>query len=478
MSSVTQLSQQQQDCYDEALRLNTLALAPETDADLVDDLEKQSDEKMAEGDALKTRIDRAKRIENLVNDGNQPKEAEKELNLDENAETGLKITIPANVRRHEVHNFKDVVVDGMDSEHRAYAYGRFMLAAAAATLPGKFRHLSKYIGEHERDFGPMNAATEGGNAGVWVPTQFDTDLISLALRYGVARNLLNMLPMFSDKRTDPKEGSDPDPVFVGEGVAGSDLTPTDDSIVTLTARKLMAIMMYSSELNEDSVISFGDNLMRRTARGFTKKEDECAWIGDGTSTYGSMRGFNTRLTDVDDDGAGTNSAGLVTGTTGSDAAWSAFTLTDHEQVIALLPDFADQGGQDSPSAVWVCHRTYYHETMVRLMLAAGGTTAAETAEGRRRPLFLGFPVVFSNVMPKVPAASAVVATFGDHRRAANFGDRRAYTVAFSTEATIGSVGLFETDQIAAKATERFDINVHSVGDSTDAGPVCGLESQA
>ena len=71
-----------------------------------------------------------------------------------------------------------------------------------------------------------------------------------------------------------------------------------------------------------------------------------------------------------------------------------------------------------------------------------------------------------------------MATLGNYRRGVNFGDRRAYSVTFSTEATVGSVNLFSSDQIAVKATERFDIAVHSPGDATDAGPIVGLQTAA
>lgn len=478
MTSATKLRQKQAEHYAEARKLNALATDEKTDQELVPDLIEKVDAAMKLGDdmeaecaAAEQREARMNRINELIERGNQP-----EVNLDGGNEAQApRVTIPATCRRHTVRSFANREVDGMDAEHRCYAFGRFMLGVAAKMMPGNYGQHFKFARETEELFGDgtMNVATEGGNAGVWVPDQFGTDIIVLAERYGVVRNLFNVLPMFSDKRTDPKEGSDPDPTFVGEGVEGTDVTPTDDSTVTLTARKLMAILLYSSELNEDAIISFGDNMMVRMARGFAKKEDQCGLIGDGTSTYGQMKGLHTRLRDVD--GAGTDSAGLITGAAGTDTAWSGFTLTDFEEAIALLPDFEDSSETGS---VWLTHRTFYYQTMVRLELAQGGSTGAEMRDGFRTPLFMGWPVVFSNVMPKTAAATSMVATFGDHARAANFGDRRMYTVAFSDQATIGSVNLFSSDQVAIKATERFDIAVHSVGDSTDAGPVIGVQTSS
>jgi hypothetical protein len=58
--------------------------------------------------------------------------------------------------------------------------------------------------------------------------------------------------------------------------------------------------------------------------------------------------------------------------------------------------------------------------------------------------------------------------FGDLSLAADFGNRRATTIAMSEHSE------FDTDEIGVRGTERFDINNHSVGDTTNPGPVVGL----
>ena len=59
-----------------------------------------------------------------------------------------------------------------------------------------------------------------------------------------------------------------------------------------------------------------------------------------------------------------------------------------------------------------------------------------------------------------------------------FGDRRAETLSFSDQAYVNGESVFERDQIAVRVTSRFDINVHSIGDSSNAGPVVGLQTAA
>ncbi len=476
--SLSKLREKQAELYSQATEKNTQATSEEVSAEDATILFEECDRLIEEAQGMDEAIEQAQKREDTLNKYAGDGKAKKEANVPAEGQEGPRIKLPASAKRHFVQNFKGDK-EGMSPEERAFGFGRCLLAIAARTNSDMFGHFAPLIRSHEDTFGKlyrtsergvMGAASEGGNAGIWVPTEFGTDLISLMLRYGVVRQLFNVMPMSSDKRTDPKEGSDPTPVFVGEGVEGTDVTPTDDRTITLTARKLMAILLWSSELNEDSIAEFGDSMLRRMANGFAKKEDDCGFIGDGTSTYGQMKGVNTVLQDVD--GAGTNSAGLVTGTGN---AWSELTLADHEKVTALLPDFAEDADD---GAVWVTHKKYYFEVMQKLILASGGVPGMEIREGVRRPIFLGWPVVFSNSYPKTEANSQVVASLGNFRRGASFGDRRAYSVTFSTEATIGSVNLFSSDQIAVKATERFDIAVHSVGDATDAGPIVGLETKA
>lgn len=477
--SLTKLAQEQEALAAEMDKLNGLLSESEDDAER-EQIKGQIDQMLERFDQIDEDIKQQKAIKAKLEKLDEPRDskaAPKHIDVPQadrsepENDGDVKIKIPATAIRTTVKNFRKETICGMRPDERAFAFGRFLMAVAARTAPGTFGHFNHLIEGHSATFGTMQAATEGGNAGIWVPTQFGTDLISLMEKFGLARDLFDVKPMTSDKRTDPKEGSDPEPVFVGEGVEGTDVTPQDDRTVTLSAKKLMAILLASSEVNEDAVVSFGDSMLRRMANGFAKKEDQCGWLGDGTSTYGGMIGINTRLQDID--GAGTDAGGLITGTAGSGAALTGFTLNDFHKVVAALPDFADDS---EDAAQWVVHKTFYYEVMARLMLAQGGVTAEETASGRRRPLFLGFPVRWSNVMPKAAATNTVFASFGDHRKGVSMGDRRSYSVDFSQQATVGSVNLWSSDQIGIKATERFDIQAHSLGDSDDAGAVVGLQS--
>jgi len=125
--------------------------------------------------------------------------------------------------------------------------------------------------------------------------------------------------------------------------------------------------------------------------------------------------------------------------------------------------------------VWVMHRTFFYEVVNKLVEAAGSATPMDLRGGERRPrpMFKGYPVEFSQVYPSAAADTTVFCTLGDHALAASFGDRQQDSIAFSEHATVNSVSVFETNQIAVRGTQRFDINVHDVGDTSVAGPVVG-----
>ena len=274
------------------------------------------------------------------------------------------------------------------------------------------------------------------------------------------------MPMNSDTRCDPRWASGLTAYFVGESAAGTESTASFDD-VTLTAKKLVALTRMSSELSEDSAINFGDMLAGEISYAFSNKEDECGFNGDGTSTYGGIVGVRTRLDELT---AGT-APGLILG---AGNAYSELTLANFESVVGALPVYADVAGQ----VYWLCHKTFYWTVMARLALAAGGTTSTEIVNGVRRQVFLGYPVMYSQVFPSTEANSQVACAFGNFMQGSRFGDRRSETISFSDQASVGSQSMWERDQIGVKGTERFDINVHDYGSNTAAGPICGLEMAA
>lgn len=349
---------------------------------------------------------------------------------------------------------------GEDAAERAYRFGQWFLAARGIGFAEKFCR--------ENGIAVTRAMSEGVNesGGFLVPEEFGNDLIDLREQYGVFRRNAKMVPMASDTRSDPRRTGGLTAYFEGEGDAGTASDKSWDR-VSLTAKKLFVLARYSSEVQEDAVINMGDDLAGEIAYAFANKEDLCGFGGDGSSTYGGMQGITTKIKGLS--GTIANIAGLFVG---AGNAYSELLLTDFESVVGLLPQYAD-----TPSAKWYVHRSFYWNVMVKLVLASGGVTGAEV-EGSRVKRFLGYDVEVTQVMPKTEANSQVCALLGDLRLAASFGSRRDTTIAISEHSR------FANDQIEIRGTERFDINVHDVGNASAtagsrvAGPIVGLITAA
>jgi HK97 family phage major capsid protein len=111
--------------------------------------------------------------------------------------------------------------------------------------------------------------------------------------------------------------------------------------------------------------------------------------------------------------------------------------------------------------------------MVKLALASG-VAAQEVLLGAavRQKTFFGYPVKFSQVMPNAEANSQICALLANLRQGAYLGTRGGIEIAQSSER------YFDQGLIAVLCRDRVAINVHGVGDTTNAGPICGLITAA
>jgi HK97 family phage major capsid protein len=371
--------------------------------------------------------------------------------------------IPKNIRRFgRLRAFKGTV-NGYSADERAYRFGMWALAQLTRNLPGRY-NFKNAIAWVEKNITASSGNDASGNYNL-IPEEFGTDIVDLREKYGVARKLLRVLPMASDTRTDPRRQGGLTAYFVADGGAGTESNKVWDN-VRLTAKEMMVLSRYTNQLNADAVINIGDDLASEIAYAYANKEDDCAFNGTAAGSFGGILGVRGKIKNCD--GAGGTSAGLTTLTSN---AWSSAKLTDFQTAVGTLPEYAD-----TEEACWVCHRAFYYGVMQVLELAAGGVTALEVQQGDRRPrpLFLGYPVQFSQIWPSTNAATQVSCALGDFSLGASFGDRQADEIAFSEHASINGENVFERNQVAIRGIERIDINVHDVGSTTTPGPIVAL----
>ena len=301
------------------------------------------------------------------------------------------------------------------------------------------------------------ANIEGNNAagGFLVPEEFENAIVTLREQFGVIRNHARVVPMSSDIKRMPRRSTNLSASFVGEASTAAATNETFDQI-NLVAKKSMVLTKFSSELSEDAVINFADDLAGEMAYAQAKLEDQCAFIGDATSTYGGITGLASAV----------GSAGVTTATT---TAFTAITLAQIQAAFALLPQYADNA-----NAKIFCHKAVWNSVFLRLAYVSGGNNAVDLLTGSGQLSFAGYPVVLSQAMNSTTGNGAIAFHFGDMSQAVYFGDRRQTAVDFSNSALTS----FETDMLAYRSTTRWDLVCANVGDATNAGSIVTLKAGA
>jgi HK97 family phage major capsid protein len=271
--------------------------------------------------------------------------------------------------------------------------------------------------------------------------------------------------MVSDTLLVPKRLTGVTGYWIGENTT---ITPSDPTatMVQLVAKKLAVATKVSNELLADNSISVAQWLAQEYATEMAARIDDAAFNGTGTSATGGIRG----LSQIDD---GTHTASIQSAASGNTSV-ATLDIDDYVACLGKLPRYA------IGTSAWYMHPSVYHNSVQRLMLSSGvqgsalvgalsgGNTAANLAQGTPNT-FLGLPVVWVLKMTAAPTAGTIAAYVGDLSLAGIMGKKSDMQVASSTDR------YFEADQTAFRAIQRLDINVHSLGTNTEAGPVVALK---
>lgn len=363
-----------------------------------------------------------------------------------------RVVIPTAARyRHASLKAFNKAFDSQEADRAAYLTGQFLLATV-----GKSKKARAWCRENGIDTQFYGALKEGDNSlgGFLVPNEMERAIINLREERGVARRNVRVIPMGSDSMSIPRRTGGVTAYFVGENTEITASDPTWDDI-NLSAKKLGALVKMSSEISEDAVISLADYVVTEIAYAFADKEDQCTFNGDGTSTYGGMTGIKSAL-------AAGSKVTAVTGNTSFDT----LDLADFHSMVAKLPLYAQM------NAKWYISKAGWAASMERLMAAGGGNTIGTIAAGAP-PKFLGYDVVFVQVMNSTLGAQTStdgLVYLGDLSQGVTMGSRRGVSLRTSEDR------YFELDQIGIKGTERFDVVVHEKGTASVAGSIIGLST--
>lgn len=307
------------------------------------------------------------------------------------------------------------------------------------------------------DLRAAHGTTPNSAGGALVPEETANSIIDLREKYGIARQHVRVWPMGRDTLTIPRRAGGLTIGAVGENPASSmGESTTSWNVVQLTAKKCGGFTRFSSEIAEDAIVDLGDLLVGEAAYAFSLFEDQCLFIGDGTSTYLGINGLGNILT------AASGLAGAVDAATGHDLL-TEIDATDLATLMGKLPEYARM------NAKFFCSAVAAELVFGRLQATAGGNTV-QTLQGTTGRQYLGYPIVVSQVLPTVTTAinNVPMFYFGDLSLSTALGDRREMRILVSEHR------FMELDQVAVSFLSRIDIVNHDVGNTTTAGPIVAM----
>ena len=301
--------------------------------------------------------------------------------------------------------------------------------------------------------------------GVLVPEEFSNTLIRLVEQYGIASGIAQNITMSSDTLLVPRRLTGVTGYWIGENTTITTSDPTA-TMVQLVAKKLAAATRVSNELLQDNAISVADWLAQEFGLEIAKRIDEAFFNGTGTNTYGGIWGLLLKIND------GTHTASIVSAAS-THTTVATLDTKDFNSALAKLPRYA------IGSAAWYMHPSVWHNGPANLALVAssvGGNNASDLLNfnSKTPTTFLGLPVVWALTMPTSTdlSAGSIAAVVGDLSLSSIYATRSQMSIAASDDR------YFEYDQRAYRVTMRADINHHSLGDTSTAGPVVALKLAA
>ncbi|MFO0863537.1 MAG: phage major capsid protein [Gemmataceae bacterium] len=332
----------------------------------------------------------------------------------------------------------------------AYDCGKFALAIMLPPEEAACVAARQYCADRNIPIRSAHSSGDNSKGGFLVPTQFENAVIDLRESRGIFRQKARNRPIGGGEWNQPKRTGGLQAYWLGD-TQGAIESQKSWGNIQLRAKELVGLALYAITLEEDAVISIGQDFVSELAYAFAVAEDEAGFNGDGTSSYGGIVGLKNAL-----------KAGSKVTATGHTSV-TALTVNDFIACIAALPQYSGM------QAEWYVHSSVWATSMLAIAMAGGGNTVAQF-EGGARQMFLGYPVNFVQCMDKVLTTDSgkIKAYLGDLSMASTVGTTRGFSVASDRSL------YFLQRQVAVMGVQRADISVHEVGTATEAGPMVAL----
>jgi HK97 family phage major capsid protein len=441
----------------------------------MDNLKKLQDEAAA----LANRIDAVRAIE-----GDADKIAERDLELEtltaDAAKLSKKIDFEKNVAE-SAKNLRAVVdrctpapevteersekarVEAVPFSGRLRAFGKAEDAYKAGMwfkAKSGDAHAKRWCEDHGVEVRALGGASGAGSN--FVPDVLSSTVLRLVEQYSAFASNATSVQMPSDVVLFPKRTAGVSGGWISENSA---ITPADPSAtqVTVTAKKLGAAVVVSSELLQDSIVSIADWVAAELALGISNAVEAAAWLGNPSNAPG-VAGIVTSY-----------AGGLLKTTTASEVTTYDYAASlvaaagdtpDEVTKANLLAMMAAVPQHSRAGAKWYCSPYFFATCMQALDLNQGGSVGLSQGLGLT---FLGSPVVFTDQLPgSDDATGKVMALYGDLANSSIYGTRAGLEIQSSDQVN------FLSDQTVIRAIARVGISHHTIGSSTVAGPVIAL----
>ena len=328
----------------------------------------------------------------------------------------------------------------VEEQHKNHS--KYLRAFLKGVLDNDVDALTKLNGVSRKEL--TTDATGSPYGGYAVTFELSAEIRHLITQYGVARSNMTALQLTKNSYKANDLVTDITVYWVDEGAAIKSTAPVLGQ-KTLDLNKLAVIATLTRELLEDEEVDLFSFIAGRVAELFAKAEDEAAFIGDGTSTYGSQTGALAV--------SGTNTVTMVSGST------SFLDMTADD-----LLDMQDK----TPVAALKNGKYYMHRSIlnvVRKLKGSNGQYIYQEPGGSQPATLWNKPVVLSEVMPSTSddAISTAFVLFGDLRASSIFGykggiaaDRFNAGVVRNT-ADSADINLITTDREAIRWVERVGV---------------------
>jgi HK97 family phage major capsid protein len=362
----------------------------------------------------------------------------------------------------EVKKVSDIIIPGSSSYKNVKGFSP-ETRADKEKMGYAFGQLAKMVGRNDKKahswllengyYTKGQNETTDADGGFLVPQILAREVIFLRDKFGVMRQNARIMGMSSDNLNVPKNSASTTAYYPAENtnITASQITFTN---VQVLAKKLAILTQVSSELNEDSIVDVGAALAEDMAYVMAYNEDLATFMGDGSGTYGGITGVVNSIVQV----AG---AGKIYTTADVTGNWNATTLADLRKLTAAIPEYAD-----TADAKFYMNRAFFQQVVCNDLDALTGNGFFDlTAAPGPNPTLFGYPVVYTQVLPKdpTPAVGTALCVFGNLKTGSIMGSRRDINIQVSDQ-----VG-FISDSLFFRATERFGFNFHDPGDATNAG---------